>query len=125
MPLTRSNNVAIMLTQFADLRDPAADVCTCVLAGKGLSVDRLSLLLQARAHACCAGGMLCWHLMCCKLLWAAVRLSQPCVCMMMVRAYANQLGATPKCTWNLAWVPVQCGVLASRSICALTLVMHA
>ena len=49
VPLNRSNNVAIMLTQFGDLKDPAMDVRACVLSGKGLSVDRLSLLLQVHA----------------------------------------------------------------------------
>ena len=52
VPLNRSNNVAIMLTQFGDMKDPALDVRARVLSGKGLDVDRLSSLLQVSCLSC-------------------------------------------------------------------------
>ena len=43
VPLARANNVSIMLTQF---KDSPQGIRRAVVTGKGLSLERLSLLLQ-------------------------------------------------------------------------------
>ena len=45
IPLSRANNVSIMLTQFSSLRDPVREIKQGIVSGD-LGVDRLSLLLQ-------------------------------------------------------------------------------
>ena len=45
IPLSRANNVSIMLTQFSSLRDPVQEIKQGIVSGN-LGVDRLSLLLQ-------------------------------------------------------------------------------
>jgi hypothetical protein len=47
VPLARANNVSIMLTQF---KDSPQGIRRAVVAGKGLSLERLSLLLQVCRH---------------------------------------------------------------------------
>lgn len=49
VPLSRANNVSIMLTQFSQFKqgcDIAQGIRRAVVTGKGLSLERLSLLLQ-------------------------------------------------------------------------------
>lgn len=46
IPLARANNVSIMLTQFSGLKGPS-DIRRALFTGTGLSLERLSLLLQA------------------------------------------------------------------------------
>ena len=48
IPLTRANNVSIMLTQFSGFRTGFADIRRALVTGTTLSLERLSLLLQAR-----------------------------------------------------------------------------
>eukprot|EP00884_Botryococcus_braunii_P013189 jgi/Botrbrau1/21871/Bobra.0249s0002.1 len=45
IPLSRANNISIMLTQFSNFKGPR-DIRRAVITGKGLSLERLSLLLQ-------------------------------------------------------------------------------
>lgn len=47
IPLARANNVSIMLTQFSGMKGPS-DIRRALFHGTGLSLERLSLLLQAR-----------------------------------------------------------------------------
>ena len=47
VPLARANNVSIMLTQF---KDSPQGIRRAVVTGKGLSLERLSLLLQVCRH---------------------------------------------------------------------------
>lgn len=49
--LTRANNVAIMLTQFADIKGGALEIRAAVLSGPPLSIERLSLLCQVPQHS--------------------------------------------------------------------------
>lgn len=54
VPLSRANNVSIMLTQFSQFKqgsDTAQGIRRAVVTGKGLSLERLSLLLQVRSLA--------------------------------------------------------------------------
>ena len=49
VPLSRANNVSIMLTQFSQFKqgsDIAQGIRRAVVTGKGLSLERLGLLLQ-------------------------------------------------------------------------------
>ena len=46
IPLSRANNISIMLTQFSNFRRGPADIRRAVCAGE-LGPERLSLLLQA------------------------------------------------------------------------------
>lgn len=49
VPLSRANNVSIMLTQFSQFKqgsDIAQGIRRAVVTGKGLTLERLSLLLQ-------------------------------------------------------------------------------
>ena len=50
IPLSRANNVSIMLTQFSNLRDPVQEIKAGILSGK-VGVERLSLLLQVSVLA--------------------------------------------------------------------------
>lgn len=53
VPLSRANNVSIMLTQFSQFKqgsDIAQGIRRAVVTGKGLSLERLGLLLQV----CCS-----------------------------------------------------------------------
>lgn len=47
VPLARANNVSIMLTQF---KDSPQGIRRALVGGKGLSLERLSLLLQVCCH---------------------------------------------------------------------------
>lgn len=47
IPLSRANNISIMLTQFSNFRRGPHDIRRAVCAGE-LGPERLSLLLQAR-----------------------------------------------------------------------------
>lgn len=47
IPLSRANNVSIMLTQFSSFRKGSAGIRQAVFTGKGLGIERLGLLLQA------------------------------------------------------------------------------
>ena len=49
IPLSRANNVSIMLTQFSSLRDPVQEIKQGIVSGN-LGVDRLSLLLQVSSR---------------------------------------------------------------------------
>lgn len=46
VPLTRANNVSIMLTQFSGFRTGFGDIRRALVTGTALSLERLSLLLQ-------------------------------------------------------------------------------
>jgi hypothetical protein len=59
VPLARANNVSIMLTQF---KDSPQGIRRAVVTGKGLSLERLSLLLQVCWHLPCS-SFCCW---CCS-----------------------------------------------------------
>ena len=48
IPLSRANNVSIMLTQFSNFRRGPQDIRRAVINGE-LGPERLSLLLQVRA----------------------------------------------------------------------------
>lgn len=51
IPLSRANNISIMLTQFSNFRRGPEDIRRAVCAGE-LGPERLSLLLQVQAaHA--------------------------------------------------------------------------
>lgn len=50
VPLSRANNVSIMLTQFSKFKTGPAGIRRAVVTGKGLSLERLSLLLQVGTH---------------------------------------------------------------------------
>ena len=47
IPLSRANNISIMLTQFSNFRRGPEDIRRAVCAGE-LGPERLSLLLQVR-----------------------------------------------------------------------------
>ena len=51
IPLSRANNVSIMLTQFSSFKSGPEGIRRALVTGHGLSLERLSLLLQA--SACC------------------------------------------------------------------------
>ena len=62
VPLSRANNVSIMLTQFSQFKqgaDIAQGIRRAVVTGKGLSLERLSLLLQVRCFAPLLNPVLC------------------------------------------------------------------
>lgn len=46
IPLSRANNISIMLTQFAKFRSGSKGIRKAVFTGRGLGIERLSLLLQ-------------------------------------------------------------------------------
>ena len=46
IPISRANNVSIMLTQFSNFRRGPQDIRKALVTGTGLSLERLSLLLQ-------------------------------------------------------------------------------
>ena len=46
VPLARANNVSIMLTQFSQFKNGPQEIRRAIVTGKGLSLERLSLLLQ-------------------------------------------------------------------------------
>ena len=48
IPLSRANNVSIMLTQFSNFKRGSHGIRRAVFTGKGLGIERLSLLLQVR-----------------------------------------------------------------------------
>lgn len=49
IPLSRANNISIMLTQFAGFKRGPQDIRRALVTGsKSLGTERLSLLLQAR-----------------------------------------------------------------------------
>ena len=50
VPVSRANNVSIMLTQFSQFKQGPQGIRRAVVTGKGLSLERLSLLLQV-CHA--------------------------------------------------------------------------
>ena len=54
VPLSRANNVSIMLTQFSQFKKGPQEIRRAVVTGKGLSLERLSLLLQviSTLHTC-------------------------------------------------------------------------
>ena len=55
IPLSRANNVSIMLTQFSNFKRGSNGIRRAVFTGKGLGIERLSLLLQVRlTEAGCA-----------------------------------------------------------------------
>ncbi len=50
IPLSRANNISIMLTQFAGFKRGPADIRRALVSGsKSLGTERLSLLLQVGA----------------------------------------------------------------------------
>ena len=52
IPISRANNVSIMLTQFSNFRRGPQDIRKALVTGTGLSLERLSLLLQVlQAHS--------------------------------------------------------------------------
>lgn len=53
VPLSRANNVSIMLTQFSQFKAGPAGIRRAVVTGKGLSLERLSLLLQVSPRMNC------------------------------------------------------------------------
>lgn len=53
VPLSRANNVSIMLTQFSQFKTGPAGIRRAVVTGKGLSLERLSLLLQVGCYLIC------------------------------------------------------------------------
>ena len=46
LPLTRANNISIMLMQFQNFRGGAEGIRDAIFTGEGLTFERLSLLLQ-------------------------------------------------------------------------------
>lgn len=48
IPISRANNVSIMLTQFSSFRAGPHGIRRALVTGTALSLERLSLLLQAR-----------------------------------------------------------------------------
>lgn len=48
IPISRANNVSIMLTQFSNFRKGPYDIRKALVTGTALSLERLSLLLQVR-----------------------------------------------------------------------------
>lgn len=54
IPVSRANNVSIMLTQFPNFRKGPQDIRKALVTGTGLSLERLSLLLQVCHHALAA-----------------------------------------------------------------------
>ena len=53
IPISRANNVSIMLTQFSNFRKGPHDIRRALVTGTALSLERLSLLLQVRCLLCC------------------------------------------------------------------------
>ena len=60
IPLSRANNVSIMLTQFSSFKSGPEGIRRALVTGHGLTLERLSLLLQASsliaASPCCLSG---------------------------------------------------------------------
>ena len=46
LPLSRANNISIMLTQFSHMRGGPDAIRGSLVSGKGLGLEHLSLLLQ-------------------------------------------------------------------------------
>jgi hypothetical protein len=53
IPLARANNVSIMLTQFSNFKRGPHDIRRALVTGTSLSLERLSLLLQASCQPRC------------------------------------------------------------------------